>query len=149
MLDCLYILSISFQITGSIILLLWCFNLVKAEQIKTKIIERYFPGCGVPIVNNDGNCSISVEKVQEIVRELYLNFFALSSLLIGYILSVFANVSLSRFVVLIFIIETTIFLIWCEWAVAEIMSKLNYPEGIKISAKDLRKNSVGAFISVQ
>lgn len=149
MLDCLYILSVSFQITGSIILLLWCFGLVKTENIKMKIIERYYPGCGIPIVNSDGNCSINIEKVQGIVRELYLNFFALSSLLVGYILSIFAKVSLSRFVVLIFIIEATIFLIWCEWAAAEILSKRNYPEGIVIPVDELQKNSVGAILRVQ
>ena len=46
------IFAMAFQVSGALILLLWCIEGAK----KKKIIEQYFPGSNIAQRNNENNC---------------------------------------------------------------------------------------------
>ncbi len=135
------IISISFQLSGAIILLLWCLNGAKKEQI----IREYFPGSNTIKRDDDDNCILSKDRLQMITKEVYVNVMAFGNLIIGYLLTYFAV----RTCTPVYAIGLTVFLVVIIIAVEELLAKLfaamKYSKDIIVPYDLLEKYGVDTF----
>lgn len=81
------ILSISLQLSGAVILLLWCLKGASKEQV----VRKYFPGSNTVKRDDEDNCKLSKEKLQAITSEVYVNALAFVDLIIGYLIAYFVK----------------------------------------------------------
>ena len=81
-----YAISISFQLSGSLILLLWSFS-----KVSTNVLDMCFPGVIFAKRNKAGNLYIEKEMVQQKVKTILLNVWAFFYISVGYLLNVFSE----------------------------------------------------------
>ena len=67
----LFIGMLAFQLAGAVILLLNC-----CKGNKKAVIKNCFPGSNVVERDNNNNCTIPKEKLQESAHKIYLNIVA-------------------------------------------------------------------------
>lgn len=120
------IFSISFQLAGAIILLLWCLKGAKKENI----IKRYFPGSNVIERDDDNNCVLHKDKLRVVSREVYINIIAFCDLVLGYGLSFYAIQSDNKTAAFIISMIITAVLLVVEYMIAHLISVLIYKEDI-------------------
>lgn len=84
----IYILSISFQVAGGLILLLWSFG-----RTKEKVIQLYFPGSNIVERDEHNKVCLDKKKLRKKAVDIYMNRFAFICLIIGYGLSLFGDIS--------------------------------------------------------
>lgn len=77
------VVSISFQLAGAVILLLWSIRGAKRD----KIIAKCFPGSDIIDRDKENNCIIEKNRIQRAAREIYLNIFAFLDVIVGYVLN--------------------------------------------------------------
>ena len=114
----IYVLSISFQVGGGLILLLWSFG-----RTKEKVIQSYFPGSN--IVERDENNKVCLDKkrLRKKAVEIYMNRFAFICLIIGYGLSLFGDISdYNRWKALCFIGIESIVIILISIIISNVLS---------------------------
>jgi len=83
----LHIISISLQVSGAIILLLWSFSGIKEEEI----IRKYFPGSNIADRDDEGFCILNKNKLQTIMKESLKNIIAFFYIIFGYMLTYFSH----------------------------------------------------------
>ncbi len=128
-----YILSLAFQISGAILLILKYWG-----NTKQKIIHEYFPGAG--IANNDGKdkATLDLSLVRECAIEIYSSRGAFIYIALGYALSVIGkrgNVTNATVLLMVFI--SSGILICIEIVIARVLAKIIYKEDFKIPYADL------------
>jgi len=138
------IFSISFQLAGAIILLMWCFKGATEEEI----IRRYFPGSNI-IERDKNNCgTLKKEKLQSVAYVAYINVVAFVNLIIGYMVAFFPSGISNN--ILFSIIATSIFtvvIIYIERKIVKKFSEFKYPNDVKVPFDDLKKAGVETIIS--
>lgn len=132
------IFSISFQLAGAIILLLWCLKGAKKENI----IKRYFPGSNVIERDDENNCILYKDKLRVVSREVYINIIAFCDLIVGYGLSFYADQSDNKTTAFTISMIITAILLAVEYAIAHLVSILRYKEDIIEKYEILEKHGV-------
>lgn len=129
----IYILALAFQIAGAVLLIIKFWG-----NTQNRIIETYYPGTGVASNDGDDNAILEVARIRECVKEIYANRAAFIYIAIGYAISIFGDKGITNnWVILLFVIFTTIALIGVERLIANGCAKYFYKEDIKISYDDL------------
>ena len=82
----IYLLSISFQLSGALILIFFCWG-----NIERKVLNKVFPANSVMERNDDNKVVISRDKLFRAYKEVWLNRIAFILLGLGYLLSVFGS----------------------------------------------------------
>ena len=67
----LYEFSISMQLSGSLILLIWCF-----AKISTNVLDMCFPGVIFAKRKENGDLYIDKELIRQKIKNIFLNIFA-------------------------------------------------------------------------
>lgn len=135
------VISISLQLTGAVILLLWCLKGANKEQI----IRKYFPGSNTVKRDDDDNCVLNKEKLQAITSEVYVNALAFVDLIIGYLIAYFVTDTFEPMVAVVLTILLTAVLIISEHIIARKLAACKYPNDIVIPYSNLEKYGVDTF----
>lgn len=137
------IISISLQLSGAVILLLWCLKGASKEQV----VRKYFPGSNTVKRDDENNCTLSKERLQAITSEVYINALAFVDLILGYLIAYFVQNSLEPIVAVILTVLLTIGVIALERVVAQKLAKRKYPKDLVIPYSYLEKYGVDTFIT--
>ena len=81
----MFISMLVFQLSGALLLLLNCI-----KSGKESVIKNCFPGSNVVERDENNNCKIPKEKLQESAHKIYLNIVAFVDLVIGYLFAAFS-----------------------------------------------------------
>lgn len=129
----LFVGMLVFQLSGALILLL---NSIKCR--KETIIKNCFPGSNVVERDDNNNCKIDKEKLQNSAHNTYLNMIAFVDLVVGYILAVFSPTSTTEIcLVLLEVILFTCILLGAEYFLSLICAKNIYANDLVIPFKYL------------
>lgn len=82
----IYELSISLQLSGALILLLWCFS-----KISVNVLDMCFPGVIFAKRKKNGKLYIDKVIIRQKANTIFLNIWAFVYISIGYLVSVFAE----------------------------------------------------------
>ena len=137
------ILSISLQLSGAIILLLWCLKGASKEQV----VRKYFPGSNIIKRDDEGNCRLSKEKLQVITSEVYINALAFIDLILGYLITYFVKGTYSPCCAVVLTVILTIVLIVFEKFVAKKLAAKKYSQDLVIPYSYLEKYGVDTSIT--
>ena len=129
-----YVLSLSFQVAGAVLLIIKYFG-----KTKERIIEEYFPGSNIAERDENDNSTLEKEKVRFCVRNIYDNRMAFLFIAVGYILSIFGEVNGEcKLCILMFVIACTVAIILLEKAFSIIVSNLIYKNDITVPYDNLK-----------
>ena len=122
----IYILSIAFQVAGAVLLIIKYWG-----KTESRIIAEYFPEIRFGLVNKSGKITMKKKRVQACARNVYHNRMSFLYIAIGYILSIFGNVSgVCKVCVLAFAVVCTLLLIVLERLISWVISVIVYREDI-------------------
>ena len=122
-----------FQLSGALLLLLNCI-----KSGKDAVIKNCFPGSNIVERDENNNCKIPREKLQESAHKIYLNIVAFVDLVIGYLFAVFsptADVQIE--LVLLEVIVATVILLMLEYYISRFCAKRIYAKDISIPFDEL------------
>lgn len=135
----LYIVSMSFQIAGAIILL-WSSLQKKIEE---QICRIYFEKETGSIVDENGMITLDKEKVKDIAKSIILNRCAFVNLILGYAANFFVEeTTVHNLDTVIGIIALTFIIMCVGCGISEEMSKTQAEKNMKVHAT----NSWGALL---
>lgn len=137
------VLSISLQLSGAVILLLWCLRGASKEQI----VRKYFPGSNTVERDNDSNCILKKEKLQAVTSEVYVNALAFIDLIAGYLISYFITDTYKPIAAVVVTILFTVLLIILERIIARKAAACKYPDDLVIPYSYLEKFGVDTFVT--
>lgn len=137
------ILSISLQLAGAVILLLWCLKGASKEQV----VRKYFPGSNTVKRDDEDNCILSKEKLQLITSEVYVNASAFIDLILGYLIAYFVEDTYFPGIAVVLTIILTSVLIVFERFVASKLAAKKYSKDLVIPYSYLEKYGVDTFIT--
>lgn len=138
------ILSYAFQLAGALLLLLWCIGKCDAKVVKGCFSDHPTP-LRMEIDEKGGYTTVSKEDLQESAQNVYLNIFSFADLVIGYALAIFVtDVTIPRWLVLIFVAVVVAFLLLAEHFVICKMAKKKYTEDRKVydDERKAKKNEI-------
>ena len=124
---------LAFQLSGALLLLLNCI-----KSGKDAVIKNCFPGSNIVERDENNNCKIPREKLQESAHKIYLNIVAFVDLVIGYLFAVFsptADVQIE--LVLVEVIVATVILLMLEYYISRFCAKRIYAKDISIPFDEL------------
>ena len=127
----------AFQLAGALLLLLGSFS-----KTKEYVIDSYYPTDAISRPDDANMCQMRKEKVQIIIRNLYLNRCAFGDLCIGYLLAVFAEKVYCDSVTLFGVIGATVLITWGEWWISSILAGRNAQEPMEVSSEELERRGV-------
>lgn len=135
--------SIAFQLAGAIILLLWSFG-----KVSKNAIEMCFPSIAAVDTDSDGNGILKKDILQKNVEKIFLNVWAFTCIVFGYIMSIFTSNDM-RYLVekVVLVVLTTVILIVVGYKSARYMSKSWFKNDVKLSPEDMEKLNVLSPIS--
>ena len=129
----MFISMLVFQLSGALLLLLNCI-----KSGKESVIKNCFPGSNVVERDENNNCKIPKEKLQESAHKIYLNIVAFADLVIGYL---FATFSLTADVQIVFVlaivIVATVILLVLEYYFSYFCAKRIYAKDISVPFDEL------------
>ena len=137
------ILSISLQLSGAVILLLWCLKGASKEQV----VRKYFPGSNTVKRDDEDNCKLSKEKLQLITSEVYVNASAFIDLILGYLIAYFVKDTYSPGIAVVLTVILTSALIVFERLIARKLAEKKYSHDLVIPYSYLEKYGVDTFIT--
>lgn len=133
--------TVTFQLTGSIILLFWCFS-----KISKNAIKMCFPGSNIVSRDENNNCIIKKELLQQKTKVIFLNAYSFICLTIGYLLSVFdGDKARNCWTSLAIVSAMTFLMILLGYWFAIIFSKTMYKKDIEIPYEELEKLGVDTY----
>lgn len=133
--------TVTFQLTGSIILLFWCFS-----KISKNAIKMCFPGSNIVSRDENNNCIIKKELLQQKTKVIFLNAYSFICLTIGYLLSVFdGDKARNCWTSLTIVSAMTFLMILLGYWFAIIFSKTMYKKDIEIPYEELEKLGVDTY----
>lgn len=135
------ILSISLQLSGAVILLLWCLKGASKEQV----VRKYFPGSNTVKRDDEDNCRLSKEKLQAITSDVYVNALAFVDLIIGYLIAYFVKDTYSPVIAVVSTVILTSVLILFEQFIAKKLAAKKYSQDLVIPYSYLEKYGVDTF----
>ena len=128
----LYILSVSSQIAGALILLLWA-----CGNTRKRIIDKYYPEAVDAIRDDNENIVMEKEKIRKCAVEIYMNRFSFFSIAVGYFLAVFGDLTVKKSIAVIGIGVSTVILIFFGYHISKIMARLLYRKDIMININEV------------
>ena len=132
-----------FQLSGALLLLLNCI-----KSGKESVIKNCFPGSNVVERDENNNCKIPREKLQESAQKIYVNVVAFMDLVIGYLLAVFSpTTDVQIGLILVEVIVATTLLLMLEYYSSRFCAKKIYAKDISVSYDEL--DGVDTFITKQ
>lgn len=129
----MFISMLVFQLSGALLLLLNCI-----KSGKESVIKNCFPGSNVVERDENNNCKIPKEKLQESAHKIYLNIVAFADLVIGYLFAAFsptADVQIE--LVLVKVIVATVILLVLEYYFSCFCAKRIYAKDISVPFDEL------------
>jgi len=129
----LYILSVSFQIAGALLLML---NVLSAKR--EKVIRR-FAGKGLLYRDNNTNTiSYDQNALKDVFREAYLSKFSLAYIIMGYLFGVFSTIASEyKNIIAMAIVAATALLILLSYLVVYLILKFSKRVNQEISNEEL------------
>ena len=122
----LALLSIAFQLSGAILLMVKFWGKRKEE-----ILQQYF-NSSESICRDDGEeVVLRKEKLQKIFKEIYLTRFSFVYIVLGYLLSVF-DLSISKCCAILAILLISSILILFAFSVSTLICRTKYSKDLKI-----------------
>lgn len=129
----MFIGMLAFQLSGALVLLLNC---IKGG--KKAVIRKCFPGTNIVERDENNNCIIPKEKLQESAHKIYLNILAFADLVIGYLFATFSPSANARIeMVLMEVIIATFIVLLLEYYVSRFCAKRIYAKDISIPFDEL------------
>ncbi|WP_099335748.1 hypothetical protein [Clostridium cadaveris] len=137
-----YILSVSFQVAGALILLI--------KSLKGKVLDKakemYVSEFKGPLISEKNKIVLSKERIQEIAMDIYINRIAFLYLSIGYIISIFGkqNTNISKGSICMYMVIASLLLIAGGYIFSKTISKMHFKEDIEEDIKNFKyqKNTV-------
>ena len=139
------IISISLQLSGAVLLLLWCLKGASKEQV----VRKYFPGSNTVKRDDEDNCTLSKERLQAITSEVYVNALAFVDLILGYLIAYFVQNTIEPIMAVILTVLLTIVMIALERVIAQKLAKRKYSEDLVIPYSYLEKYGVDTFSTIK
>lgn len=133
-LEYLYEFSVSAQITGAIILLIWCFS-----KVSKNALDMCFSTLCYVDRNEQGMCIIKKEILQGNVKIIFNNIWAFICIVLGYFTSIFSNNEGAKLCV---IIVLTISLIYMGKVISYLASKIWFNKDHVIPPEELDNYNV-------
>ena len=138
--DCLYLvylLSLSLQVSGTLILIFFCWG-----STKKLVLRAVYPANTIIERNEDDTVTISKKKLYEAHKEVLLNRIAFISLFCGYLLSIIGtNNGMNVWSGLLMVFMISCILSGLEYAVAHLIAKMSNKKDRTYSYK-VFKNTV-------
>ena len=139
----MFICMLVFQLSGALLLLLNCI-----KSGKESVIKNCFPGSNVVERDENNNCKIPREKLQESAHKIYVNVVAFMDLVIGYLLAAFSpTTDVQIGLILVEVIVATTSLLMLEYYSSRFCAKKIYAKDINVSYDELE--GVDTFITKQ
>ena len=132
----LYIVSVSMQIVGGIILLLF------RGKMRDRFIRAYFPGGSVAHPDENMICNLDAQRAKSTLFRLYLNTIAIADIVAGYIIAIWSENTGSKAIVLLGVVGVSVVLILMEMCIANCIAKMEYPKYMKLHAGELDEYGV-------
>ena len=131
--EIIYSLSISLQVTGSILLLIYFWG-----NTRDRIIHQYFPGSRIPETDKNDEITLGKERVQKEAVTIYKNRVAFVLLGLGYLIGIFgANSGGHNGLIVLSVAIMTVFLIVVVEVLCRKVAERNYPEDLKEPSKNV------------
>ena len=138
--DCLYLvylLSLSLQVSGTLILIFFCWG-----STKKLVLRAVYPANTIVERSEDDTVAISKKKLYEAHKEVLLNRIAFISLFCGYLLSIIGtNNGMNVWSGLLMVFMISCILSGLEYAVAHLIAKMSNKKDRTYSYK-VFKNTV-------
>lgn len=139
----LFEFSIAFQLAGAIILLLWSFG-----KVSKNAIEMCFPSIAAVDTDSEGNGILKKDILQRNVEKIFLNVWAFTCIVFGYIMSIFTSNDLEYLLEkVIIVVLTTVILIVVGHIAARYLSKGWFKDDVKLSPEEMEKMNILSPIS--
>ena len=132
------IISISFQLAGALILLLWSFKAIEKETV----IERYFVKGTHIERDEDGNGHINKKHLQNISKDALLNVFAFINLIIGYGVTFWESENYCRCCAILFTIILTTCILVFEYLLSLLIACVRFRHDIVLTSKEIEEKDV-------
>lgn len=140
----LFICMLVLQMTGALLLLLNC-----SKGSKKAVIKNCFPGSNIAERDDNNNCTIPKEKLQESAHKIYLNITAFADLVVGYIIAAFSPIATySTCYTVLGVAALTVILLVCEFYFSRLTARLVYSKDEEIQYSELEKNGVDTEITL-
>lgn len=132
------IISISFQLAGALILLIWSFKAVTKQSVKNRCFAK-----GVSIERDEsGNGFIEKKRLQNASREAILNMMAFCNLIIGYGITFWESNNYNRLCAILITVFLTAIVLFLECLFSWIISYLRFPKDIKLTSEEINELDV-------
>ncbi|MDY4949212.1 MAG: hypothetical protein SO128_07555 [Clostridium cadaveris] len=144
--EMLYILSLSFQVAGALILLRKSLK----EKVLDKAKEIYVSEFKGPLMCEDNKIVLYKERIQEIAMDIYIDRIAFLYLTIGYSISIFGkyDTDTSKGKIVILEILVSIALIAAGTKISKIITKKRFNKNIEEDINNLKFSKGTAIIGV-
>ena len=137
----IFIGMLAFQLAGAMILLLNC-----CKGNKAAAIQNCFPGSNTVERDENNNCTIPKEKLQESAHKIYLNIVAFGDLVIGYAIAAFSPVAVySTCCTVLGVAGATALLLAVEYYFSKCIARIIYAQDEIVSYSELEKGGVDTF----
>lgn len=132
----IYIVSLSMQIAGSLLLVKFFFSRAKRENILKGVINDAPSFNGEEIEENVGIFDIEAKELQYYATDTYRNIFAFIYIMLGYLLSVFGEASNeNRFRVCLCVLVVAVLIISVSIIITNLMAHKNFPKDCQVIIK--------------
>ena len=131
----IYTMSISLQIAGALILLLWSLG-----NTKKKVIKSYFPGSNIAERDDNNRVYLRKEKLRKKAKDIYMNRIAFIFLIIGYGLSLFGELAdYNEWKALVIIQIESICIIFIGLIISKLIAIIKFKEDIYVDYNSLKE----------
>lgn len=120
--EIIYAVSITLQVSGSILLLLFYFR----GKTKDIAIHEYFPGSNIARRDEHNNITLGKEKLQEAVVLIYKNRIAFVMLACGYLIGIFGRNDGHDLAIAGSVVAMTVFVIWLINVICRLVAQKRY-----------------------
>ena len=132
----IYVLSLSLQIAGSVLLFVNCLG-----KTRQRIIDEYFGQSTIADNDNNDYATIKSKDVIICVKSIYAKRISFLYLAVGYLLSIYSEKNEGQKLLLIIVIATAVTLVLIEIIAANIISRHIYSEDMKVHYSELPENT--------
>lgn len=134
----LFICMLALQLAGALLLLLNC-----SKGSRKAVIKNCFPGSNIVERDENNNCIIPKEKLQESAHKIYLNIVAFADLVMGYIIAAFSPIATyATCNTVIGVAVITVVLLVAEFYFSRLVSHFVYPKDEEVPYSELEENDV-------
>lgn len=131
----MYILSVSLQVAGALILLLWA-----CGNTKERIKDKYYPEIRTAERDKDENITMDVKIIRKCASAIYMNRFSFLYIALGYYVAVFGNVGDRKTVIAVSVLGVTIVLMIFAVTLSNILALIIYRKDWKINIDELNND---------